>query len=66
MKEFITNEQNLNINEFLVVENSSRFFNLDESGLPLQGTNGKLKVKAEKMIKNVHMLAPDTKEKITV
>ena len=48
LKDFLAKEHNLNANEFLATENSSRIFNLDESGFPLQGTNGKLKVIAGK------------------
>ena len=52
--------------DFLCLENSHRVFNLDESGFPLQGTNSKLKVVGEKGAKNIHRLASDTKEQITV
>ena len=46
--------------------NAHRIFNMDESGFPLQGTNSKLKVVAETGSKNIHRLASDSKEQITV
>ena len=36
------------------------------TGFPLQGTNSKLKIVAETGAKNIHRLASDSKEQITV
>ena len=66
MKSFLKDEHDLDINEFLTPGNASRVFNLDESGFPLAGTNGKLKIIAGKGVKNIYKLAPDTKEQVTV
>ena len=52
--------------EFLTSENSARIFNLDESGFPLAGTNGKLRVLTDRGAKNVYRVSPDTREQITV
>lgn len=37
-------EHNIAVAEFFVDENAPRVFNCDESGFPLAGTSGKLKV----------------------
>ena len=66
MAEFLKNEHGIDVQSFLSSENSARIFNLDESGFPLAGTNGRLKVIAAKGVKNVYRLAPDTREQITV
>lgn len=63
---FLKDEHNLDIKEFLSLENADRIFNLDESGFPLQGTNGKLKVVTAKGTKTVYKIKPETKEQITV
>lgn len=63
---FLKDEHEIDATEFLQESNASRVFNIDESGFPLQGTNGKMKVVAETGCKNIHRLAPDTKEQITV
>ena len=59
-------EHTINAKEFLSDENKSRIFNLDESGFPLAGTNGKLKIISARGVKNVYELGPDTKEQISV
>jgi hypothetical protein len=63
---FLREEHDLDANIFLSELNADRIFNLDESGFPLQGTNGKLKIITDKGARNVYKLAPDTKEQITV
>lgn len=63
---FLKEEHDIDAEDFLSEENSARIFNADESGFPLAGTNGKLKVITEKGSRNVYKLAPDTKEQITV
>ena len=66
LKSFLLEEHQIDAVKFFCEENASRVFNLDESGFPLQGTNSRLQVIAEKGSKNVYRLAPDTKEQITV
>ena len=63
---FLREEHEIVAREFLCEENSHRVFNLDESGFPLAGTNGKLKVITERGTKNVYRVAPDTREQVTV
>ena len=63
---FLEEEHGINAVEFLSPANASRIFNVDESGFPLSGTNGKLKIITAKGAKNVYRLAPDTKEQVTV
>jgi len=59
-------EYDLKVEEFFREENAERIFNLDESGFPLQGTNGRLKIIAEKGTKSPFILNSDTKQQITV
>ena len=63
---FLRDEHQIDVHEFLNDNNGDRIFNLDESGFPLAGTNGKLKVITARGAKNVYKIAPDTKEQITV
>ena len=44
LEAFLLEEFNLVASDFLSEVNGERIFNLDESGFPLQGTNGKLKI----------------------
>ena len=64
LKVILKKEHSISASEFLTVENGKRIFNLDESGFPLQGTNGSLKIVAEKGSKNVYRIVPDTKEQV--
>lgn len=66
LEKFLNDEHNIDAAEYFKPENGSRVFNLDESGFPLQGTNQRLKIIAEKGIKNVHRISSDTREQITV
>lgn len=66
LEKFLLEEHNLVASEFLSEENADRIYNLDESGFPLQGTNGRMKIITEKGSKCVYKLAPDTKQQITV
>ena len=66
LENFLREEHGINTAEFLSTENADRIFNLDESGFPLQGTNGKCKVMAERGAKNVFRLNTDKKQQITV
>jgi hypothetical protein len=66
LETFLKDEHDIDAKTFLTEENASRIFNLDESGFPLAGTNGKLKIITTKGAKNVYKMAPDTKEQITV
>lgn len=66
LESYLREEFALTASEFLSETNSDRVFNLDESGFPLQGTNGKMKIITERGLKTVHKLAPDTKQQITV
>ena len=63
---FLREEHQIDAEEFFSNTNASRIFNLDESGFPLAGTTGKLKIITARGAKNVYKLAPDTKEQITV
>ena len=66
LEDFLKTEHNLDAKEFLSERNGDRIFNADESGFPLAGTNGKLKIITEKGARTVFKLAPDSKEQITV
>ena len=66
LEKYLLEEHQINAKEFLKVENASQIFNLDESGLPLAGTNGKLKLITTKGAKNVYKVAPDSREQVTV
>ena len=66
LSDFLKDEHGIDAVDFFVEGNGDRCYNLDESGFPLAGTNGKMKIITERGIKNVHKLAPDTKEQITV
>lgn len=66
LEKFLLEEHNIVATEFLQERNSSRVFNLDESGFPLAGTNGKLKIITNKGAKNVYRMSPDTREQVTV
>ena len=57
---FLQEEHNIDAKEFLSESNSTRIFNLDESGFPLQGTNGRMKDMPVKGAKSVHNLTPDS------
>ena len=50
---FLKDEHNIDAEQFFSDANSKRIFNLDESGFPLGGTNGKLKVITELGAKNI-------------
>ena len=63
---FLKEEHQIDAHDFLQEKNADRIFNLDESGFPLAGTNGKLKIITARGAKNVYKMAPDTKEQITV
>ena len=63
---FLREEQGINAANFFCEDNANRIFNLDESGFPLAGTNGRLKIITAKGAKNVYRIAPDSKEQITV
>ncbi|XP_047139498.1 uncharacterized protein LOC124815197 [Hydra vulgaris] len=64
IKQWFTDQ--IKASELLLPENSSRVFNLDETGFPLAEILGRLKIIASKGIKNVYRIAPDTKTQITV
>ena len=66
LETFLKEEHSINAVEFFSEENRKRVFNIDESGFPLQGTAGKCKIIAERGTKNVHRLAPDSRQQITV
>lgn len=66
LEKFFIEQHGINATDFFSRENSSRIFNLDESGFPLSGTNGKLKIISTRGSKNVYRLAPDSKEQVTV
>lgn len=66
LEDFLLEEHCINANDFLSTENGSRIFNLDESGFPLAGTNGKLKIITSRGSKNVYKMTPDSKEQVTV
>lgn len=66
LDEFLLEEHNIVAEQFLCKNNSARIFNLDESGFPLAGTNGQLKVLTKRGAKNVYKITPDCKEQVTV
>ena len=66
IKDFLRSEHQIDSKEFLSESNGSRIFNLDESGFPLAGTDGKLKIVTTMGVINVYKLSADTKEQITV
>ena len=66
LETYLDKEHNISATDFFCEENASRVFNLDESGFPLAGTNGKLKVITTRGTKNVYRICPDTREQITV
>jgi len=66
LKKYLREEYDIDVVDFLREGNSDRIYNLDESGFPLQGTNGKLKIITGRGTKCVYKLAPDTKQQITV
>ena len=66
LKNFLSEEHNLNAEEFLAEGNGERIYNIDESGFPLQGTAGKCKVITMRGSKNVHKLTSDNKQQISV
>ena len=65
-EKYIYDNFKLVASEFLTPENSERIFNLDESGFPLQGTAGKMKIITGRGTKCVYKLTSDTKQQITV
>ena len=65
LKSYLREEHGLDAQQIFSEENGSRVFNLDESGFSLQN-NSKLRVIAEKGIKNVFRVAPDNRQQITV
>ena len=66
LKNFLQKEHGIDAATFCTPENGSRILNLDESGFPLAGTNGRLQVFAARGTKNVFKVAPDTREQVTV
>ena len=66
LESFLSEEHGLDAKVFLSEENRGRIFNCDESGFARQRTTGKCHVIAERGTKNVHRLAPDSKQQITV
>ena len=66
LEKFLLDEHGISASQFLVEGNGHRVFNLDESGFPLQGTNGKLKIIAERGSRSVYRLASDNKTQITI
>ena len=66
LETYLKDEYNLNAKTFLTEVNADRIFYLDESGFPLQGTNGRMKIIAEKGARSVRKLTTDSKEQITV
>jgi len=66
LKSFMDSEHGIKVEEFFTEKNAERIYNLDESGFPLQGTNGKLKIIAKRGTKNPFTLNSDTKQQITV
>ena len=65
LEDFFFSEHRIIAKDFFVPENASRIFNLDESGFPLGGGK-KLKVVAERGVKNVYNVSTESKESITV
>ena len=65
LKTYLRTEHALDVLEFLSENNGEHIFNIDESGFPLHGTNGKMKIIAEKGSRYVHKLSTDNKEQIT-
>ena len=63
---FLQEEHGINAATFFSQCNANRIYNLDESGFPLAGTNGRLKIITAKGAKNVFRIAPDSKEQVTV
>ena len=63
---FLKNEHNIDAKEFLTPENSGRIYNVDESGFPLNGTAGQLKVVALRGAKNVTRIVSESKTQISV
>ena len=63
---FLQEVHGIDAKEFFTEENAGRIFNLYESGFPLAGTNGKLKVITTKGAKSIYRLTPDTKEQVTI
>ena len=66
LETFLRNEHGIDAKTFFSEANAERVFNLDESGFPLSGTNGRLKIITAKGTKNVYKIAPDTREQVTV
>ena len=66
LQQFLLQERSLDAVDFLSTGNAARIFNADESGFPLSGSNGKLKIITEKGVKNVYRITLDTKQHITV
>ena len=66
LKAYLAAHHNISASEFFTDENRDRIYNCDETGFPLQGTNGKLKIIAGKGAKNVYKLSSDSKEQVTV
>ena len=66
LEKYLLEEHQIVVRDFFTEENASRVFNLDESGFPLAGTNGKLRLITTKGAKNVYKIAPDTREQVTV
>ena len=60
LQQFLLQERSLDAVDFLSTGNA------DESGFPLSGSNGKLKIITEKGVKNVYRITLDTKQHITV
>ena len=65
LENFMEKEHGIQAKTFLCAENASRIFNCDETGFPLAGTTGKLKVVAERGAKSVFRMAPDSKEQVS-
>ena len=66
LESFLLEEHEIVATDFLSEVNADRIYNLDESGFPLQGTNGKLKIITERGSKSVYKLTGDTRQQITV
>lgn len=66
LSKFLYEEHGIEAADFFTENNAHRIFNLDETGFPLAGTNGKLRVITTRGVKNVYKLVPDTKEQVSV
>ena len=66
VEKFLQDQHKIDAASFFCEANAQRVFNLDESGFPLAGTNGKLKIITARGAKNVYKVGPDSKEQVTV